>query len=65
MSDRSTNSLLSTTALKNGTINDDNSNRMQRAILFVYLWPRNISFYRLVFESEKPIKAANSYWATQ
>jgi len=62
MSDRSTNLLLSTTALKNGTIND-NSNQMQRAILSVYLWPRDISLYRLVFESERPIKAANSYWA--
>lgn len=37
MSYRLTNLLLFASVAKNGAINDDNSNRMQKTILFVYL----------------------------
>lgn len=60
---RLTNLLLSASVPKNGAINDDNSNRMQKGPFpSVYLhWPRDISLHRLVFESERPIKATNGY----
>lgn len=63
----STNLLLSAFVPKNRAINDDNSNRMQRKLFPpVYLYrPRDISLHRLVFESERPIKATNGYWTIQ